>query len=389
MLKALDVQRLPVGIHLDSGGLYLQVSGANARSWIYRYTLHGHERRLGLGSASAIPLKRARELAAEARRLRAEGIDPINNRREQRNARLVEQAKAVTFRDCAEAYIATHEPSWKNAKHRQQWRNTLATYVYPLIGPLPVQAIDVTLVTKIIQPLWLQKTETASRVRGRIEAILDYATVHKYRQGDNPARWRGHLEEALPDRAKIAKPEHHAALPYDKVGAFMSDLRRRESTSARCLEFLILTAARTSEVIGATWDEIDLATKVWIVPANRMKGGREHKVPLSPRAIEILHEQQSKRENDFVFPGRRGPLSNMALIAQLRVMRRTELTVHGFRSTFRDWAAEKTDYPNHVVEMALAHTIESKVERSYRRGELLEKRCKLMDAWAQYCWAVS
>ena len=234
MLKALDVQRLPVGIHLDSGGLYLQVSGANARSWIYRYTLHGHERRLGLGSASAIPLKRARELAAEARRLRAEGIDPINNRREQRNARLVEQAKAVTFRDCAEAYIATHEPSWKNAKHRQQWRNTLATYVYPLIGPLPVQAIDVTLVTKIIQPLWLQKTETASRVRGRIEAILDYATVHKYRQGDNPARWRGHLEEALPDRAKIAKPEHHAALPYDKVGAFMSDLRRRESTSARC-----------------------------------------------------------------------------------------------------------------------------------------------------------
>ena len=383
-LKALDVERLPPGLHPDGGGLYLQVAPGGSRSWLYRYSLHGKEHRVGLGSAKAVTLKLARRLAAEKRELRATGVDPLAHKREQRNAHLVAEAKATTFRECAENYIAAHEAGWRNPKHRQQWRSTLEQYCFPVIGALPVQTINTAMVLKILQPIWAAKTETASRLRGRIESILDYAKSREFRDGDNPARWRGHLDNLLARPAKIAPHVHHAALPYTEIGGFMSDLRDRDSTSAHCLEFLILTAARTGEVIGAEWGELDLAAKVWTVPANRMKGGREHRVPLSNRVIEIVRLMQSRRENDFVFPGRNGPLSNMSLLAQLRVMGRS-VTSHGFRSSFRDWAAEQTNFPREVAEQALAHTIESKVEAAYRRGDLFEKRRRLMDAWAAFC----
>jgi len=384
-LNALDVHRRGPGLHPDGGGLYLQVAPGGSRSWLYRYSLHGKEHRIGLGSAASIPLKLARQLAAQARQLRDTGIDPLAQKRKRRNDDLVAEAKATTFKECAEKYIAAHEAGWRNAKHRQQWHNTLESYVYPVIGDLPVQNIDTPLVLKVLEPIWQDKTDTANRIRGRIEIILDWAKFREYRSGENPARWRGHLQLALAQPEKIAPHQHHAALPYPEIGSFMAELRGRDSTSARALEFLILTAARTGEVIGATWNEIDLTAKVWTVPANRMKGNREHRVPLSDRAIEIVHLMQSRRENDFVFAGRRnGGLSNMSLLALLRNMGRA-LTAHGFRSSFRDWAAEQTNFPNEVCEMALAHAVGDKVEEAYRRGNLLEKRRRLMQAWSEYC----
>jgi integrase len=383
-LKPLDVQRLGPGQHPDGGGLYLQVTGTGGRSWLYRYAMNGKEHRIGLGGASAVPLKLARQLAAQARQLRATGVDPLAQKRERRNTHLVEQAKAITFEQCAEKYIDAHEAGWRNPKHRLQWRSTLGSYVYPIIGNLPVQAIDTDLVLKVLEPIWQDKTNTASRIRGRIEIILDYAKTRKYRTGDNPAVWRGHLKLLLSSPSKIAPNQHHAALPYPVMGELMSDLRSRDSTSARCLEFLILTAARTGEVIGATWDEIDLAQKVWIVPAGRMKSNREHRVPLSDRAITILAAMQSRRENDFVFPGRSGGLSTPSMLAMLRTLG-LSVTAHGFRSSFRDWAAEQTNFPNEVCEMALAHAVGDKVEAAYRRGDLFEKRRRLMQAWADYC----
>lgn len=386
-LTALSVDRLPSGMHADGDGLYLQVSGIGARSWVFRYSVNSKERYLGLGSATAIKLKRARELAAEARRLRAEGVDPIERRKEQRAAEQVEQAKAVTFKECADAYIVAHEASWRNAKHRQQWRNSLATYVHPLIGALPVQAIDTALVMKIVEPLWREKPETASRVRNRIELILNYATARNYRHGDNPARWRGHIAMMLPKRSKVAKVKHHAALPFAELPAFMADLRGRSSTSAQCLEFVILTAARTSEAIGATWGEIDLTKKTWTIAASRMKGGKEHRVPLSARAVEILSERPAHHENDYVFPGMHGgrPLSNMAMLAMLRVMKRRDLTAHGFRSTFKDWCRDCTRFENYVSEAALAHASGDKVEAAYARSDVLDKRRALMNAWNEFC----
>jgi integrase len=385
-LTALDVTRLPAGLHHDGDGVYLQVSGAGARSWLYRYTLRGRTRDFGLGSAKAIPLKRARELAAEARRLRAEGIDPIERRREQRGDARVEQAKAMTFQQCAEAYVAAHEAGWRSAKHHRQWRSTLA-YLLPIIGALPVRAIDIGLVLKVLQPIWTTKTETASRVRGRIESILDYARVRGFRDGENPARWKGNLDHLLPAKAKVAKIAHFGALPFAEVPAFMADLRRREGTSARCLEFTILTAARTGEAIGARWEEIDLVAKVWTVPAERMKGGKAHRKPLSPRAVEIIRERQARREGDYVFPGRLGgaPLSNMALLAMLRAMNRADVTTHGFRASLKTWASERTSFRNETVEAALAHVTGGRVEQAYLRGDALEKRRKLMDAWGEFC----
>jgi len=383
-LKALDVERLRPGLHPDGGGLYLQVTPSGSRSWLYRYTLHGEEHRIGLGGASDVPLKLARQLATQARQLRATGVDPLADKRERRNTLLVEQAKATTFKECAESYIAAHEAGWRNPKHRQQWRSTLETYCFPVIGALPIQSIDTDLVIKVLEPIWRNKTETANRLRGRIELILNYAKARNYRDGANPAAWRGHLDMLLARPSKIAPHEHHAALPYPEIGSFVAELRGRDSTSARALEFLILTATRTGEVIGAEWDEFDLATKVWTVPANRMKGNREHRVPLSDRAVEIVRLMQSRRENDFVFPGRNGGLSNMSLLALLRNMGRA-LTAHGFRSSFRDWAAEQTNFPNEVCEMALAHAVGDKVEAAYRRGDLFEKRRRLMQAWADYC----
>jgi len=272
-------------------------------------------------------------------------------------------------------------------KHKEQWPNTLNTYAGPVFGSLPVQAIDVGLVMKALEPIWQTKPETASRLRGRIEAVLDWATAREYRKGENPARWRGHLDKLLPARSKVRKVEHHSALPYDELADFIVALRGQEGVASRALEFLILTAARTGEVIGARWDEVDLEEKIWVVPAARMKAGREHRVPLSAAAVAVLEEMSEIRESDFVFPGgKKGkPLSNMAMLAVLKRMERSELTAHGFRSSFRDWAAEQTNFPHEVAEMALAHTVGDKVEAAYRRGDLFQKRQQIMEAWARFC----
>jgi integrase len=294
-------------------------------------------------------------------------------------------AAIVTFKECAEQYFKFHSPKWKNVKHSKQFLSTLKTYAHPTLGHLPVGTIDKALVLKAIEPIWYTKTETASRVRGRIEAVLDFGQVRGYRTGENPAAWSGNLVHALPAPGGIAKQNHHAALAFAELPAFVEALRAREGIGARALEFTILTAARTGEIIGARWDEIDLAAKIWTIPADRMKAGREHRVPLSPRAIELL--KRLPREGTYVFIGPRKDtaISNMAMITVLRRMDRDEITVHGFRSTFRDWVAEQTNYPNHVVEMALAHTIGDKVEAAYRRGDLFNKRRRLMDEWARYC----
>jgi integrase len=285
--------------------------------------------------------------------------------------------------------MAAHRVAWKNDKHASQWVATLKTYAYPVIGDLPLHMIDTTLVMKVIEPLWSEKPETASRLRGRMEAVLDWATVRGYRAGDNPARWRGHLDVLLPSRSKVRKVEHHSALAYAELPAFLVKLREQEGVAARALEFTILTAARTSETIGATHHEIDKKNKLWSVPAERMKAGKDHRVPLSDRALKILDQVSRAGEGreDFIFPGGNvgKPLSNMAMLKLLARMGRGDLTVHGFRSTFRDWAAERTNFPNEVVEMALAHAVDDKTEAAYRRGDLLEKRSRLMEAWSAYC----
>lgn len=344
---------------------------------------------MGLGSADVLSLADAREQARRCRQLLLEGRDPIEERRVERQRKFFEAASAVTFKACAESYIAAHSPGWRNAKHREQWRSTLETYAFPVIGEASVSAIDQALVLKVLEPIWKRRPETAKRLRGRIENILAWATVRGSRAGDNPARWRGHLDKLLPAPNKVRAVKHHAAMPYGELSAFMGELRERGGASARALELTVLTALRTSEVIGARWSEIDLVTKVWTVPAQRMKMRRDHRVPLSKRALEILGsiERGVGADGELVFPGaRKGqPLSNMAMLNTLERMGHGDLTVHGFRSTFRDWAAETTGYPNHVVEMALAHAVGDKVEAAYRRGDLFEKRRRLMDEWARYC----
>ena len=293
----------------------------------------------------------------------------------------------MTFQQCAEGYITAHRAGWRNGKHRDQWSNTLATYVNPVFGSLPVQNIDTALVMKAIEPIWSEKPETASRVRGRIEAILDWATARGFRVGENPARWRGHLDKLLPKKTKVRRVEHHAALPFAEMGTFLAELRKQSGVGARALEFAILTAARTGEAIGARWEELDLTERTWTIPAERMKAEKEHRVPLSDAAHPILEELAKVRHDDFVFPGDRAdrPLSNMAMTMTLRRMGRGDLTVHGFRSSFRDWAAERTGFPAEVAEMALAHTVADKVEAAYRRGDLFQKRRQLMEAWARFC----
>jgi integrase len=375
------------GMYADGGGLYLQVSANGSRSWIFRFKQNGRSRDMGLGSLTAVSLAAAREIAADCRRKRSAGLDPIENRKAERLQAQLSTARSMTFDQCRDAFIEAHNSAWGNAKHRAQWTNSLTTYVGPVFGPMPIQSVDVALVTKVLEPIWSTKPETASRVRGRIERVLDWAKVRGFRQGENPARWRGHLDALLPAHNKVRKVKHHAALPYAQIGAFMAALRTREAVAARALEFTILTAARTGEVLGARWDEIDFQAKVWVVPPNRMKSGREHRVPLSLLAISVLEEMQARHQEDLVFPGdRRGkPLSNMAMLMMLRRMDRADLTAHGFRSTFRDWAAECTNFPAEVAEAALAHVVGDKVEAAYRRGDLFEKRRRLMEAWAVYC----
>lgn len=334
---------------------------------------------MGLGPADVYTLAEARERARAARRQVAERIDPIEARLAGRRAAAIDVAKSMSFRECAAAYITTHRAGWSNPKHAAQWGSTLVRYAYPAFGDLPVQAVDVGLVMRAIEPIWAVKPETAGRVRGRIESVLDWATTRGYRHGENPARWRGHLENLLPKKSKVARIRHHAALPYAHVAPFVVELRRQQGIAARALEFAILTAARTGEVIGATWAEIDFKAAMWVVSAERMKAGREHKVPLSAPALAILEALPKGEPGDRVFK-----LSNMALLMVLRRMGRSDLTAHGFRSTFRDWAAEQTNFPSEVCEMALAHAVGDKVEAAYRRGDLFEKRRQLAEAWARY-----
>jgi integrase len=317
----------------------------------------------------------------------AAGLDPIAVRNDKRAASAVAAAKAMTFAYCATAYINAHEAGWRNPKHRQQWKNTLATYVSPVLGKLAVSAVDTGLVLKVLEPIWTRKPETASRVRGRMEAVLDWAKARGYRTGENPARWRGHLDHLLPAKAKVRKVEHHAALPYARIGTFLAALRKQDCISARALEILILAATRTGETLGATWNEVDMGAKLWTLPSGRMKAGKEHRVPLSDAALSVLRQMHAIRHSDYVFPGARDgrPLSETSLLMLLRRMGRGDITAHGFRSTFRDWAAERTNFPREVAEMALAHAIPDAVEAAYRRGDLFEKRRKLMDAWAAYC----
>jgi integrase len=373
----------------DGGGLYLQVSATGTKSWMFRYSINGRERQMGLGSLEAVDLAGARQAAADCRRLRSQGVDPIQHRDEQRAAARLAAASSMTFNDCAAAYIESEKVGWRNAKHAAQWKSTLDTYAGPVFGELPVQAVDTTLVLKVLEPIWPTKNETASRVRGRIEAVLDWATARGYRKGENPARWRGHCESLLPKPSKVKKVQHHAALPYNDLPDFMKRLAEQQGVAARALEFTILTAARTGEAIGARPAEFDLSHKTWTVPAGRMKAGREHRVPMGDLALAICEGVRPLRaaDDDFVFPGLlyRRPLSNMALTAVLKRMECSTITVHGFRSTFRDWAGECTDFAREVVEAALAHIVGDQTERAYRRGDALDKRRRLMDAWADFC----
>ena len=378
------------GYYGDGGGLFLQVSASGAKSWVFRFKEGGRLREMGLGPTHTASLAEARQKALECRKARLDGLDPIEARRGKRIQAKLDAAKAMTFEACAERYIASHKVGWRNPKHAAQWPATLGTYVYPVFGSLPVQAVDVGLVMKAVEPIWAQKPETAGRVRGRIESVLDWATARGYRQGENPARWRGHLENLLPKKSKVRRVEHHAALAYAEIAAFMVELRQQEGGAARALEFTILTAARTGEVIGAKWDEIDLDERLWTVPADRMKAGKEHRVPLSDVALAIVEERRKIQQDDHIFPGGKAgrPISNMAMLMLLRRMGRGDLTAHGFRSSFRDWAAERTTFPAEVAEMALAHTVSDKVEAAYRRGDLFQKRRYLMEAWAKFCATV-
>lgn len=375
------------GMYSDGGGLWLQVSAFGSKAWIFRYDLNGKRRSMGLGPIHTISLAEARQAALEARKLLREGKGPIEDRNTRLQAAKLATAKTLTFSQCMDAYLEAHEDSWRNPKHRQQWRNTLETYAVPAFGVLSVAAIDTGLVMKALEPIWKTKTETASRLRGRIESVLDWATVRGYRSRENPARWKGHLDALLASPNKIKGVEHHAALDYRRIGVFMAELRTQEGIAANALEFAILTATRTGETIGATWGEIDLNGRIWAIPAGRMKGKREHRVPLSDAAAAVLEKMKDHPDSEYVFPGARigRPLSNMALLMTLRRMGRGDLTAHGFRSTFRDWAAEATGYPREVAEMALAHAVGDKVEAAYRRGDLFDKRRRLMDDWARYC----
>ncbi|MDO8894087.1 MAG: tyrosine-type recombinase/integrase [Nitrosomonas sp.] len=387
------------GMHAVGGvsGLYLCVNvspslSANtnptfAASWIYRYSFSGRRRDMGLGSFSDFSLEEARHKASSCRSQVLQGIDPLEDKQKQVDANKKAHIKRVTFQQCINSYLDAHGDAWKNAKHRAQWRSTLETYACPSIGNLNVAHIDAGLVLKVLEPIWKTKTETATRLRGRIESILDWATVRGFREGENSARWKGHLDKLLPSPAKIAKVKHFTALPYKEISQFMQQLRNQSGIGAAALEFSILTAARSGEVRGALWSEINLSENLWLIPADRMKAGREHRIPLSDAAITVLNRMQENHVSDYVFPGVKQdkPLSDMSLTATLKRMGRSDLTAHGFRSTFRDWASETTAYPQEVCEMALAHTIANKVEAAYRRGDLFDKRIHLMHDWANYC----
>lgn len=392
-LGPLQVSRLKKpGAHAVGGvaGLQLKINDAGARSWVLRTMVAGKRRDMGLGGYPDVTLAQAREKAREARGQVEKGADPILARQEARSALAVAKSKAKTFDECVTAFMKAKSKEWRNLKHRDQWQTTL-DYARKTIGPLLVKDIGVTQVLEVLEPIWHTTTETASRLRGRLESVIDFATARGYRSGDNPARWRGHLDQLLAKPKKIAAVKHRPAVPHERIGAFMAKLRQVEGMSARALEFAVLTAARSGEVRGATWSEIDLDAGVWTVPANRMKAKKEHRVPLSSAAIKVLKALPRMEGVEIVFPGRKNQeLSDMSLSACMRRLGFQDAAgrmcvPHGCRSTFRDWAGEETAYPKDLAEMALAHAIESAVEAAYRRGDMLEKRQRMMEDWAKFC----
>ncbi len=385
-LSPLEVGRLTTpGLHFVGGvaGLAMQVMPSGARSWILRVMIGGKRREMGLGGFPDVTLAGAKEAARAARLKIKEGIDPVQDSKTKRSALLAARAASMTFSEATSAYIAVMEAEWTNDKHASQWRNTLATYADPVMGNIFVRDVEQSHVMRVLEPIWLTKTETATRLRGRIENILDWARVRGYRSGENPARWRGHLDMLLPTPGKVQKIEHHPALPFDQLGDFMVKLRQQEGMGARALEFAILTAARSGEVRGAIWSEVNLVDATWTIPANRMKAKREHRVALNDEALALL--DSLPRSGGLIFPNNKGAiLSDMTLTSVLRRMERSDITAHGFRSTFRDWCSERTNYPRDVAEMALAHAIGDKVEAAYRRGDLFEKRRLLMRDWGKF-----
>lgn len=385
-LNALRVAKLLTpGYHADGGGLYLQISQSGSRSWIYRYSLAKRAREMGLGPLSAISLAEARAEAARCRKLVASGIDPIEERKERQRAAEA-TPNSMPFREAARTYIESQRQGWKNAKHAQQWENTLTAYAYPVMGDVDVSDVDTAMVLRVLQPIWTKKAETARRVRGRIECVLDAAKVLGMRSGENPARWRGHLDKLLPKRERSKKVKHHPALPWQRIPEFMPQLTARDAPAARVLHLLILTCVRTTEALHARPEEFDLERRVWTVPPDRMKMEKELRVPLCADAVRLVQEAM-KTATEYLFPGQKKgkPLSNMAMLNMLDRMGYRDITVHGFRSTFRDWVAECTEYPDSLAEMALAHAVENKVEGAYRRGDMLERRRKMMEDWARYC----
>jgi integrase len=409
-LTVLEIKHAKPGNYIDGNGLYLQVSKSGTKSWIYRYQINGKRREMGLGAVDAVPPVEARAKAAELKKLASKGIDPIEQRRKEQAEVAAKQAEqkseadkaSHTFAAVAAEYIDMKSSEWANAKHAQQWGNTLDTYAAPIIGDLPVADITSEHIWQILTPIWTTKTETATRVRSRIELVIDYALGRGWRAGENPARWRGRLKSTLATPSKIKNVRHHPALPREKIPKFMAELRQREGAAARALEFAILTAARSGEVRGAKWGEIDLDAKMWNIPASRMKAKKKHRIPLSGDAVLLLRTLPRIAGNDLVFPGSRDSrsLSDMSLSAVIRRMNegedgprwvdeaREEVVPHGFRSTFRDWAAEVTHYPSEMAEIALAHTIANKAEAAYRRDDMLDKRRQMMEDWAAVCRAV-
>jgi len=377
-------------MHIDGDGLYLRVKSSGGSSWLYRFRFNSKLRDMGLGSYPEVTLAEARGLAADARKLAKSGTDPLEERKRVKQALKLDQrrktALSKNFESVALDYIESQKAGWKNAKHASQWLNTLRTYAFPVIGDLPPNEISTEHVVKILKPIWTKVPETATRVRNRIELVLDAAKAVGLREGENPARWRGHLDKLFPKRSKVSKVVHHPALPWQEAPKFMLQLAAQNSMSYRALEMTILTCCRTSEVLDATWDEVNLKQGIWAIPAERMKAGKVHRVPISPPLKAMLSELKVIDDSPFLFPGQKPgkSLSNMSMLMALRRLEYTHITVHGFRSTFRDWAAENTSHPRDVCEQALAHTLESSVESAYRRGDMFEKRRKLMEDWAKY-----
>lgn len=388
-LTALKVSKISKpGYHADGGGLYLQVSSAGTKSWIFRYMMSRKAREMGLGSLNDVSLADARSAVKYWRNeCILKGIDPVSAREAAKAAERARQSGQIEFDECARVYIEAHRAGWKNTKHAEQWINTIATYASPTIGRLPVHLVDTSHILKVLEPIWATKPETASRLRGRIESILDWAKVRKYRDGENPARWRGHLDKLLPHLSKSKRTKHHPALPYSEAAEFMKALRKLDGTAPRALEAIVLTACRVSEAVNAQWAEIDFKARIWTIPGERTKSGRPHRVPLTDDVVRVLKTMQARKTDDFVFPGRKHgkPLTSAACLKLIREMGYGKYTVHGFRSTFRDWAAECTNYPRELAEAALSHVLSDKTEAAYQRGDLLRKRGLMMEAWAKYC----